>query len=85
VCPLFEQHHIVTQTAGDHVDVLKILPPLATNSEEAAYFVDSLCSVLDAIHDSSRPVWHFGWNLTTRAASTLRPSGGGAGRRGLVR
>lgn len=73
VCALFEQHHIVTQTAGDHVDVLKILPPLVTNSEEAAYFVESFCSVMDSIHDSSRPVWHFGWGLTTRAASTFKP------------
>lgn len=76
VCALFEQHHIVSQTAGDHVDVLKILPPLITDSEEAGYFVDSFCSVMDAIHDSSRPVWHFGWGLTTRAASTLRSHGG---------
>lgn len=73
VCALFEQHHIVTQTAGDHADVLKILPPLVTNSEEAGYFVESFCSVMDSIHDSSRPVWHFGWGLTTRAASTFKP------------
>ena len=25
---LFEDHRILTQTAGDHMDVLKLLPPL---------------------------------------------------------
>ena len=68
VCALFEKHHILTQTAGDHVDVLKILPPLRTDSAEAEQFVDAFCSVMDSIHDSSRPVWHFGWGLTTRVA-----------------
>ena len=68
VCALFEKHRILTQTAGDHVDVLKILPPLVTDSGEAELFVDAFCSVMDSIHDSSRPVWHFGWGLTTRAA-----------------
>ena len=67
---LFEQHQILTQTAGDHVDVLKLLPPLVTTSEQASYFVDSFRSVMDSIHDSTRPLWHFGWGLTTRA--TLR-------------
>jgi ornithine--oxo-acid transaminase len=68
VCSLFEEHRILTQTAGDHVDVLKLLPPLITKPEEARYFVDSFCSVMDAIEDSTRPLWHFGWGLTTRAA-----------------
>lgn len=67
VCALFEQHKILTQTAGDHVDVLKLLPPLSTTAEEASYFVDSFCSVMDSIQDSTRPLWHFGWGLTTRA------------------
>ena len=70
VCALFERHQILTQTAGDHVDVLKLLPPLVTNTEQASYFVESFCSVMDSIHDSTRPLWHFGWGLTTRA--TLR-------------
>jgi acetylornithine/succinyldiaminopimelate/putrescine aminotransferase len=70
VCALFEQHKILTQTAGDHVDVLKLLPPLVTTADEASYFVESFCSVMDSIQDSTRPLWHFGWGLTTRA--TLR-------------
>ena len=65
---LFEDHRILTQTAGDHMDVLKLLPPLTVTSEEAAAFLAAFAEVMDSIHDSTRPVWHFGWGLTTRVA-----------------
>ena len=32
---LFEDHRILTQNPGDHMDVLKLLPPLTLTSEEA--------------------------------------------------
>lgn len=67
VCALFEQHHVLTQTAGDHMDVLKLLPPLTTTSEDADLFMSAFCSVMDDIHRSSRPVWHFAKELTTRS------------------
>ncbi len=65
---LFEDHRILTQTSGDHMDVLKLLPPLTITSEEGAEFLRAFGEVMDSIHDSARPVWHFGWGLTTRAA-----------------
>jgi ornithine--oxo-acid transaminase len=67
VCALFEQHRVLTQTAGDHMDVLKLLPPLTSTGEDAGVFMQAFCSVMDAIHDSSRPVWHFAKGLTTRS------------------
>lgn len=81
VCALFERHHIVTQTAADHADVLKLLPPLNLSRDDAESFLDAFCSVMDSIHDSSRSVWHFGWSLTTR---TLRnsPAAGAASQPG---
>ena len=63
VCALFEQHRVLTQTAGDHMDVLKLLPPLTTTSEDVAVFMAAFNSVMDSIHDSSRPVWHFAKEL----------------------
>jgi acetylornithine/succinyldiaminopimelate/putrescine aminotransferase len=65
---LFENHRVLTQTAGDHMDVLKLLPPLTVTSEHATEYLTAFCAVMDSIHDSARPVWHFGWGLTTRAA-----------------
>ena len=36
IVPLFRDHGILTQVAGDHQNVLKILPPLITTDEQAA-------------------------------------------------
>ncbi|HEY3811545.1 MAG TPA: aminotransferase class III-fold pyridoxal phosphate-dependent enzyme [Acidimicrobiales bacterium] len=69
---LFENHRVLTQTAGDHMDVLKLLPPLTVTSDHAAEFMTAFVAVMDSIHDSARPVWHFGWGLTTRAARRTR-------------
>jgi acetylornithine/succinyldiaminopimelate/putrescine aminotransferase len=74
---LFEHHRILTQTSGDHMDVLKLLPPLTVTMSDADEFIGAFCSVMDAIHDSTRPVWHFGWGLTTRAARRGPPGAGG--------
>jgi acetylornithine/succinyldiaminopimelate/putrescine aminotransferase len=65
---LFEDHRVLTQTAGDHMDVLKLLPPLTVTSEHVTDYLTAFGAVMDSIHDSARPVWHFGWGLTTRAA-----------------
>jgi 4-aminobutyrate aminotransferase-like enzyme len=67
VCALFEQHRILTQTAGDHMDVLKLLPPLTTTGTDVEMFMDAFCSIMDDVHSSSRQVWHFAKSLTTRS------------------
>jgi 4-aminobutyrate aminotransferase-like enzyme len=69
VCELFERHRILTQTAGDHMDVLKLLPPLTTTSEDIAWFVGAFSTVMDGITASSRPIWHFAKGLTTRTVA----------------
>ncbi len=70
VCDLFARHRILTQTASDHADVLKLLPPLTTTSEDIEWFMTAFCSVMDAISSSSKPVWEFARGLTTRALRT---------------
>jgi ornithine--oxo-acid transaminase len=67
VCALFEEHHVLTQTAGDHMDVLKLLPPLTTTTEDVQAFMAAFTAVMDGIHNSSRPVWHFAKGLSTRS------------------
>lgn len=66
VCALFEQHHILTQTAGDHMDVLKLLPPLTTTVEDVEWFMSAFRAVMESVSGSSRPIWHFAKGLTTR-------------------
>jgi len=66
VCSLFEEHRVLTQTAGDHMDVLKLLPPLVSGRGEVERFMTAFCSVMDSVHASSRPIWHFARGLTSR-------------------
>jgi ornithine--oxo-acid transaminase len=73
VCALFEQHRVLTQTASDHMDVLKLLPPLTATRADAARFMDAFRSVMESIQESNRPVWHFARGLTARLA---RPAPG---------
>ena len=71
---LFERHRILTQVSGDHLDVVKLLPPLTASATEADLFVQAFCDVMDDVERSSRPLWHFGWGLASRAARRARPS-----------
>ena len=52
VVPLFRDHRIVTQVAGDHQNVLKILPPLITTSEQATDFITAFDAVLSNLERS---------------------------------
>jgi ornithine--oxo-acid transaminase len=44
--PLFRDHHILTQVAGHHMNVIKALPPLVIEEEDLRRFVSALEDVL---------------------------------------
>jgi ornithine--oxo-acid transaminase len=44
--PLFRDHHILTQVAGHHMNVVKALPPLVIEEDELRRFVSALEQVL---------------------------------------
>ena len=52
VVPLFRDHGILTQVAGDHQNVLKILPPLITTEAQADDFVAAFDDVLTELERS---------------------------------
>ncbi len=52
VVPLFRDHGILTQVAGDHQNVLKILPPLIISETQAKEFVTAFDDVLDKLERS---------------------------------
>ena len=52
IVPLFRDHGILTQVAGDHQNVLKILPPLITTEAQADEFVDAIDDVLNELERS---------------------------------
>ena len=66
---LYHRHRILTQVAADHMDVLKLLPPLTLGESEADVFVDALTDVLEQAHRGSGWIWQFGRRLARQAVT----------------
>jgi ornithine--oxo-acid transaminase len=47
--PLFRRHRILTQVAGHHMNVVKVLPPLVIEASEVRRFADAIAEVLAEI------------------------------------
>jgi acetylornithine/succinyldiaminopimelate/putrescine aminotransferase len=72
VVPLFTRHRVLTQVAGDHMAVVKLLPPLVIGSAEVQEFLDAFA---DVMRDAERPnglAWDFGRTLATQALLNRR-------------
>ncbi len=44
---LFHKHRILTQVSGDHLEVIKLIPPLTIGEREVDRFVDGFVDVMD--------------------------------------
>jgi 4-aminobutyrate aminotransferase-like enzyme len=60
VVPLFHRYGILTQVAGDNVNVIKLLPPLIAGETEIDLFVDALDELLSNAESSSGWLMEFG-------------------------
>jgi len=69
VVTLFQRHRILTQVAGDHMDVIKLLPPLTIGAAEIELFRDALDDVMKDAHRGSGLMWDFGRSLVKQAVS----------------
>jgi ornithine--oxo-acid transaminase len=69
VVPLYTRHHILTQVAGDHMDVIKLLPPLMIGDAEVAVFLEAFAAVMDDAHRGTGLMWNFGRTLVRQALS----------------
>ena len=67
VVPLFQRHRILTQVAGDHMDVIKLLPPLMIGEPEVERFVESFDAVMADAHRGTGLMWDFGRTLVKQA------------------
>lgn len=63
VGPLFQRHGILTQVAGDELNIVKLLPPLVCGQAEVDYFVAALDDVLNDAHRNSSLIFEFGKTL----------------------
>jgi ornithine--oxo-acid transaminase len=55
--PLLDEHHILTQVAGHHLDVIKLLPPLVLSEEDVSWFLNAFEQVLAQLHKFPGPAW----------------------------
>ena len=51
VIPLMQKHHILTQVAGYHTEVIKFLPPMIVNKQDMDWF---LTGIEDVLADTQR-------------------------------
>ena len=73
VVALFERHRILTQVPGDHIEAIKLIPPLIIGDAEVELFRDSFQSVMDDASRGSGLIWDFGQTLIKQAVSNRRP------------
>jgi acetylornithine/succinyldiaminopimelate/putrescine aminotransferase len=67
VVPLFQRHRILTQVSGDHIDVIKLLPPLTIGDAEVERFFAAFDDVMRDAHKGTGLMWDFGRTLVTQA------------------
>jgi ornithine--oxo-acid transaminase len=68
VVALFQRHRILTQVSGDHMEVIKLIPPLMIGEGEVKLFTEAFGEVLDDASRGSGLIWEFGRTLVKQAA-----------------
>jgi len=80
VVPLFTEHRILTQVAGDHMAVIKLIPPLTITSDDVQEFLTAFESVMTGAEKPSGLAFDFGKTLVKQALTarnaTAAPSPG---------
>ncbi|POX36169.1 aspartate aminotransferase family protein [Streptomyces sp. Ru73] len=69
VVPLLQKHRILTQVSGDHLEVIKLIPPLIIGEPEVDRFVEAFAAVMDDAHTGGGLMWDFGRTLVKQAVA----------------
>ncbi|HEV7203227.1 MAG TPA: aspartate aminotransferase family protein [Jatrophihabitans sp.] len=64
---LFQRHRILTQVSGDHLEVIKLIPPLTLTEAEADRFLAAFTDVMDEAQRGSGLLRDFTRTLATRS------------------
>jgi acetylornithine/succinyldiaminopimelate/putrescine aminotransferase len=67
--PLLQQHRILTQVAGYHTDVIKLLPPLNVTQADIDWFLTAMQCVLENIQRVPGAAWD---TMTAMAKGVVR-------------
>ena len=68
VVALFQRHRILTQVSGDHMEVIKLIPPLMIGDTEVKLFTEAFGEVMEDASKGSGLIWEFGRTLVKQAA-----------------
>jgi ornithine--oxo-acid transaminase len=71
---LFHRHRILTQVSGDHIEVIKLIPPLIIGEPEIDYFIKSFTDVMQDAHRPSGLIVDFGRSFIAQARTPLQSS-----------
>ena len=63
VVALFQRHRILTQVSGDHMEVIKLIPPLMIGEGEVKLFTEAFSEVMEDASRGSGLIWEFGRTL----------------------
>ena len=55
--PLLDEHHIIAQAAGHHIDVIKLLPPLVITEEDVRWFLQAFERIMTGLQKFPGPAW----------------------------
>ncbi|MEV6329449.1 aspartate aminotransferase family protein [Streptomyces sp. NPDC051909] len=69
VVPLLQRHRILTQVSGDHLEVIKLIPPLVVDEADVERFVTAFTAVMDDAHAGGGLMWDFGKTLVKQAVA----------------
>ena len=67
VVALFQRHRILTQVSGDHMEVIKLIPPLMIGEQEVSLFTEAFADVMEDASKGSGLMWDFGRTLIKQA------------------
>jgi ornithine--oxo-acid transaminase len=57
IIPMLDEHHILAQTAGHHIDVIKLLPPLVIDENDVSWFLSSFEKIMTGLQKFPGPAW----------------------------
>jgi ornithine--oxo-acid transaminase len=55
--PLLDEHHILAQAAGHHIDVIKLLPPLNIVEDDVRWFLSAFEQIMTGLQKFPGPAW----------------------------
>lgn len=77
--PMLDDHHVLCQVAGHHIDVIKLIPPLIISKEDCDLFLTAFEDVMDKLHRFPGPVWEALSKIGKNAIQSRRRTRASAG------